>query len=310
MIPWTGALVLIGALVVQDGAADEPPAKESVEAKPTAVADDATPLAKTEGEKADDEKTDDEKAAEGQAGKIKVLEALVLEVKGRVQWRADAKADWRKAARDDVLKPGAEIRTGLRSSLALRVGKNATLRIGRSTRIELPTIVQKDDRLETRAVFHRGKADFKVDAVGFENDFKVVTPTTTLAVRGTGFSLQWGSLRGVEVRGLPTNEIHAIEMNYFEGGKVLLSGDDASNDATPEPARLALGRTVAPPPAAAFRPSPGQPGSGPRSPGLDHDFRQVRDVQKGGSEFGDPTGEAGGGQGPPAHGQGATTSGR
>ena len=60
---------------------------------------------------------------------MKVLRAVVMDVTGRVQWRANPEAPWKKASKDDIIKPGAIIRTGLRSWMLLRVGLNANVLI-------------------------------------------------------------------------------------------------------------------------------------------------------------------------------------
>jgi hypothetical protein len=111
------------------------------------------------------------------------LRALVIGVKGRAQWRQSEEESWRAAKVNDILRPGADIRTGLRSSVALRVGKNATVLVDRATRLSLPVILQDGQTLRTRAAVRRGRADFKVDSkvelIGLVNDFEGLTPTTT-----------------------------------------------------------------------------------------------------------------------------------
>ncbi|MHC4142667.1 MAG: FecR family protein, partial [Planctomycetota bacterium] len=107
------------------------------------------------------------------------LRALVIGVKGRAQWRQSEEESWRAAKVNDILRPGADIRTGLRSSVALRVGKNATVLVDRATRLSLPVILQDGQTLRTRAAVRRGRADFKVDSkvelIGLVNDFEVLT---------------------------------------------------------------------------------------------------------------------------------------
>jgi hypothetical protein len=181
-------------------------------------------------------------------GETRVLQALVIDVKGKAQWRPGAEAAWQDARVDDLLDPGAEIRTGLRSSLTLRVGQNATVTVDRSTRLDLPQIVQDGAQLRTRAAVRHGRADFKVDQVGLTNDFEVLTPTTTLAVRGTGFGVQWGALEGAAVTGLPTNDMFAIEIEYLLTRLAFaLSGGGASRESIPDPVLNALASTVGAP---------------------------------------------------------------
>ncbi len=70
-----------------------------------------------------------EAAKELPEGETRVLRAVVMEVEGKVQWRSDAESAWTAAAKDHVLKPGAMVRTGLRSFMMLRVGINANILI-------------------------------------------------------------------------------------------------------------------------------------------------------------------------------------
>lgn len=181
-------------------------------------------------------------------GQTKRLQALVIDVQGRAQWRPSDKAPWKNAKVNDLLDPGAGIRTGLRSSITIRVGKNATILVGRSTRLDLPQILQEGAVLRTRAAVRRGRADFKVDLVGLTNDFAVLTPTTTLAVRGTGFAVKWGGLEGVEIEALASNVIHAIEVQYLLTRlRYYLSGQAVSRGSQPDPVEAALGKTVSRP---------------------------------------------------------------
>jgi hypothetical protein len=192
------------------------------------------------------------------------------------------------------------VRTGLRSSLTLRVGKNATLLIARSSRIELPVIVQDGAVLRTRAAVHRGKCDFKVEAVGVVSDFQVLTPSATLAVRGTGFSVDWGALDGLEVRGVDTNKVRALEVAYFgESETVSLSGAGRSSSRHPDPVKAALFRTIFPPPHPGHL--VGDVGQPPfhRPPPFDRQFKDQQKIDQGGSDIGTNIGP---GQSPPSHG--------
>lgn len=182
-------------------------------------------------------------AVEGQP-----LQAIFIEVEGKVRWRPGEKADWKDAAVNDLVSAGAEIRTGLKGRAALRVGKNATVLVDAGTTFQLPTIVQEGQVLRTMATVKSGRVDFKVDQVGFANDFKVLTPQTTLAVRGTGFGVTTGPLAGVEVVGARTNAINAIELRYVtQNIRFFLSGAATSSSQRKDPVRNAWLNTIGPP---------------------------------------------------------------
>ncbi len=181
-------------------------------------------------------------------GQIKVLTARVIDVKGTAQWRPSEKDPWKGAEVNDLLYPGAQIRTATRSSMTLWVGENATVMVCRSTQMDLPVIVQEGDVLRTHVALRQGRAEYKVHPVGLTNDIEVLTPTTVLAVRGTGFAVTWGALEGVEIDALAANVIHAIEVRYLLSNlSYYLSGAGATRENQPDPVQVALGKTVSRP---------------------------------------------------------------
>ena len=111
------------------------------------------------------------------------LRAVFIDVAGKVQWRANETSPWQEAKVNDVVGEGVEVRTGLRSHAAMRIGRNATALIDAGTLFQLPTIVQDGDTLRTAAAVKHGRADFKVDKVGLSNDFKVVNINYTYALK-------------------------------------------------------------------------------------------------------------------------------
>jgi hypothetical protein len=181
-------------------------------------------------------------------GQTRILEAVVMETRGRVQWQADEQAPWKNAEVDDILEPGATIRTGGNSKLFLRVGHNASLLVDRMTVVTLPEFVHDGEMLRTRVVLQRGIVDVKVDRVGPTNDVEVLTPSTTLAVRGTGLSVRYGGFDGTQVAGARTNEIFAIEVRYFVSRYAYyMSGAAISSENHPNPVVTSLFETFGPP---------------------------------------------------------------
>lgn len=178
------------------------------------------------------------------------LEALVISVTGRGgRWRAPESDQWNPVQVDDVLPAGSQIDTGLRGEVGLRVGKNATLLISSASSVTLAEIEEADGRLVTRALLNKGAADFKVDHVGLENDFVVITPSVTAAVKGTGFRMAHGPMIGTQIEGVRANRVNAIEVGYFEvRSQIRMSGNARSSSRTKSPAMAALNKTVAPPP--------------------------------------------------------------
>ncbi len=190
-------------------------------------------------------------AADGPADAVptKSLQAVIMDVQGKARWRPGPDAEWHDAKVNDLIDPGTEVRTGLRSRVTMRVGRNATVLVDSGTSFELPEVVMEGQTLRTTATVKTGRVDFKVDKVGFANDFKVVTPQTTLAVRGTGFSLATGPLNGFEVTGARTNAMNAIELRYVQQNvNYFLSGNAQSSTDRPDPVHNAWMSTIGPPP--------------------------------------------------------------
>ena len=188
-----------------------------------------------------------------QAPDAMALQAIFMDVQGKVRWRINENAPWTEAKVNDLLSAGAEIRTGLKSRSTLRVGKNATILVDSGTTFQLPEMVQEGQTLRTLATVKSGRADFKVDHVGFANDFKVVTPQTTLSVRGTGFALASGPLKGVDISGANSNTINAIEVKYIAANIAYFvsgQGKTSSESGRQDPVQNAWVSTIGPPPIA------------------------------------------------------------
>lgn len=183
-------------------------------------------------------------------GEQKLLCACVIAVKGSAQWNANTEgSSWVDAKVHHMLKPGAKIRTGLDSSLMLRVGQNATVLVDQMANLELPEIVQDGDTLRTTVGLKFGRADFKVDQVGLINDVSVVTPSATLAVQGTGYAVKYGGFDGTEITAARLNEMHAIEVRYFTNlFTYYLSGGAISSDRNRDPVIAELFDTIGPSP--------------------------------------------------------------
>jgi SWI/SNF-related matrix-associated actin-dependent regulator 1 of chromatin subfamily A len=195
-----------------------------------------------------DEAPDHVKAA-AQAAPDGEVYALFIDVKGKVKWRANAQAPWQDAKVDDRLPVGGEVRTGLNGSrTTLRVGLNATVLIDSGSVFAIPMSVKDGDQLRTLAGLKSGRADFKVENTGLGADFKVATPSSVLAVRGTGFAVNYGALKGAEITSSRTNAMRAIELRYALGNMTyFLSGQARSSLAMQNPVKHALLTAIGPP---------------------------------------------------------------
>ena len=191
-------------------------------------------------EKPDADKKPDATLKPLKPGEVRILKAIVLDVKGVAQARRPVKATkegekaprpkWEKLKINAVLAPGVVVRTGRKSQVTLRIGANATMLIDRQTRVRIPEIVQKGKVLRTRVSMAFGKADVKVDRIGLDNDFEIATPTATLAVRGTVFRIWWDVVHGFRALGVRGNKIRAIEVRYVNAVTAHLSKADGTSE--------------------------------------------------------------------------------
>lgn len=172
------------------------------------------------------------------------LTAVVLEVEGKVRARESSEGEWKALKENDVLRSGAEVQTGLRSHAGIRMGRNATLLLEAGSTLIIPELRQDGQMLITRAAVKAGRADLKVDRVGLQNDFRIVTPSSTIAVAGTGLAVQAGRLVGTEITGAQLNRIAAIEAQWIVRRVAFFFGHGTSSSLFPNPAEGAINETV------------------------------------------------------------------
>jgi hypothetical protein len=73
--------------------------------------------------------------------------------------------------------------------------------------------MQDGDVLRTIVTIDRGRADIQVDRVGLMNDFSVLTPSGSLAVKGTGMGVKYDGFTGTSVVGArQSHECHRDEV--------------------------------------------------------------------------------------------------
>ncbi len=189
--------------------------------------------------------------ASGQVTDEIQLQAIFIDIQGKVRWRMAGVSAWTEAKVNDLLSPGVEIRTGLKSRAGLRIGKNATILVDAGTTFQLPNLVQDGQTLRTLASVKSGRVDFKVDHVGFTNDFQVVTPQTTLAVRGTGLYVDYSPSKGVQIGGVDSNTFRAVEVKYITANLTYFlsgQGQTATEQDKQDPVRNAWVNTIGPTP--------------------------------------------------------------
>jgi len=146
------------------------------------------------------------------------ITCTVTSVTPTAMFRENDEAAWKALEEGQVLPVGTQIRTGLRDSgVQLALGPNADVSIQRLSRVTVGQLKAEGDSIRTLLAIQNGKVDFHVKHVGFENDFKVATPTGTMAVKGT---------EGTIIVDDQTN----IEGNENNGGNAINFGQNNNGD--------------------------------------------------------------------------------
>jgi hypothetical protein len=100
---------------------------------------------------------------------------------GKAQFKT-GDSDWQDV--NGYVPQGAEIRTGMKSSVTLNPDTDTSTTMGSGQRKSAPKEGEDTSQFGTDTTTTQGKEDFKVDKVGLSNDFKVQKPSNSLGVRG------------------------------------------------------------------------------------------------------------------------------
>lgn len=113
------------------------------------------------------------------------MTAVIRQVRGQVQVRSGADAEWVKAEVGMRLTPGAEFRTGLRSQVAFAIPPGEVIALDRLGRVQLIDAVRIGNKIKTDIGMPYGRAAYTVEAAGVEHESTMHMPGNTLAIRGT-----------------------------------------------------------------------------------------------------------------------------
>jgi len=118
------------------------------------------------------------------------LRIHVTAVQGGAQWRADSTSKWQSLATGLDLTEGVEFRTGPKGSIQFTVGTDQVFRVDRLTAVKvLRASLLPDGTIKTDVGMTYGRVSKDVDAASRPHSDTIVTPSSTLAVRGTRVSL-------------------------------------------------------------------------------------------------------------------------
>lgn len=110
--------------------------------------------------------------------------AVVREISGKVEIKPPG-LGWTRATVGATVAKGAFISTGFKSQAILEMGPSV-ITVKALTRMRLDELVQKEGTMSTGLYLRTGKVGFNVKkGEGLTHDFKVRSPVSTAAVRGT-----------------------------------------------------------------------------------------------------------------------------
>jgi len=114
------------------------------------------------------------------------LTAVIKEISGKVEVMAPG-GSWKKASTGMKINTGDSISTGFRSQAILTLGASQVI-VKQLTRMELAELVEKEGTVTTGLNLRVGKIRARVrTTAGLRQDFRLTSPVSTAAVRGTEF---------------------------------------------------------------------------------------------------------------------------
>jgi hypothetical protein len=153
--------------------------------------------------------------------------ASVERVRGKVEMQLPGRP-WQAVAAGDQLPLGATISTGFRSEALLQIG-SATLEVKALTRMRLDELVEREGLVETELFLRVGRVRAEVrPREGLQQEFRLKSPVSTAAVRGTSFDFD-----GVNLQVL-TGLVN-LANNYGQSGQVGAGEGSSTDGFTPPP---------------------------------------------------------------------------
>jgi hypothetical protein len=117
------------------------------------------------------------------------LRIVVTAVQGHAQVKLQSNSAWQAATRGMELSVGCQIRTGVSGTVQFTVGDDQVYRVDRLSLIQVIRADTVDGKIKTIVGMTYGRVSKDVDAPILPHEDSIVSPSATLAVRGTRVSL-------------------------------------------------------------------------------------------------------------------------
>ena len=117
------------------------------------------------------------------------LPIVVVAVQGHAQVKLGRELPWQPALAGTVLSVGCQIRTGVPGAVQFTIGTDHIYRVDRLSLVQVVEADQSQGRIKTIVGMTYGRVSKEVDTPVLPHDDQIVSPSSTLATRGTQVSL-------------------------------------------------------------------------------------------------------------------------
>jgi hypothetical protein len=117
------------------------------------------------------------------------MKIYITAVSGLVQVRDGDSQPWQAAVAKMIISEGAELRTGPHSSVTCVIPPDQTFTLDRLGTVKVAEAARHGDKITTDLIMKYGRTHYDIEGAGLEHEASIISPSSTLAVRGTNVTL-------------------------------------------------------------------------------------------------------------------------
>ena len=119
------------------------------------------------------------------------MQVIVTATRGKLaQIRKAQDQPWQPVRVGMALEPGAEFRTGPGAAVQFRIGDDQLVTLDRLGTVKVLEAVRDGQKARTNVGMKYGRTRYDIQTSGVDHESKLTSPTTTLAIRGTGATVR------------------------------------------------------------------------------------------------------------------------
>ncbi len=164
------------------------------------------------------------------------LPIIAFTVKGRAAYRPEPGMKWQVLKQGDMLAEGGQIQVSPNSMAQIQIGRGQILTIDRNTIVTLRVASNVDGVETSRVDMPAGRIAFDVTSTAVKNDLQVKAPDATLAVTGTGGTMEANA--GFDT--FSQNDHGTFKVLFDNLALASLVEGDSTQKGKPDPAALGL----------------------------------------------------------------------